>query len=948
MKFKGNFSLIILFVIATFLFSCFKPTTQKKSETKVSPENVQEQKIPIDSSLVRDTLNNGLVYYFKKNNKPKDRLTLRLVVHAGSVLEQKDERGIAHFDEHMAFNGTKHFEKKELVDYLESIGMRFGPDLNAYTSFDQTVYKLQLPTKEDSVVEKGFQILDDWASNISFNHKEIDKERKVIHEEWRSGRGALQRVREQLYPVLFNNSKYARRLPIGKMDVVDSCSYSTLTDFYNRWYRPNLMGVIAVGDYKKEKVDSLIQHYFSDNKNPDNAKERPYPEIPDHQNTKYVVETDSELPRTSLSIYIKHAPVQTQTKSDFRQRLERQIFTRMLRNRYKKITEQSQPPFVRAHVGASQSIHAKEFYLISAGLQAKKIEPALRSLLTEIKKINQQGFNQSELSQAKKEIQQRYNSIYKNRNDLNSRKYVNEYTNNYLFEKPVPGIEWEYKMSQQIIPQIDIQEVNNQSSELITQKNRVVFVAAPKKENIQIPSKNDLKQVVKDVKDSTLKQDKEKTVNKKLFPRDLPLTEIQDKKVYPKINTTEITLSNGVKVVYKPTDFKENQILMRAYSPGGTSLASDSNYLSAAAADDIVNNSGVAKFSESDLREILAGKKVNVSPYISNLTEGLKGSCGTEDVETMFKLINLYFTTPRKDSSGYQSYISKREAQIENRKANPRAAFMDTIRKTLTQNHFRARPPSQNRIKQIQLDSAFKFYQNRFADADDFTFFFTGNIDSNQIVNFSRKYLGNLPSLPRNEKWKDAGIDFPKGKITKSVHKGKAQKSSVMLVYSDKFNWSVQNNKKLKALESILNIRLRKKIREEEGGTYGVRCFTSISRYPDNEYKFYIYFGCSPDRAQELADMILKNIDQLQKSGPSDQNLKKTKNKFIQQRAENLEKNSYWISNLKNYYYYDLNPEKITEEIQYIKSLDQKDIKKTANKFFSNNIVEITLYPGQK
>ena len=937
------FIVISLLLIMVLCNSCITAKVKFKV-IKEEPEKL----LPVDPNVKIGKLENGMTYYIRKNAKPENRLALNLVVNAGAVLEDENQRGLAHLCEHMAFNGTKHFEKHELVNYLESIGIKFGAEINAYTGFDETVYMLDLPTDNDTILNQGFQVLDDWASNVSYDHDEIDKERGVVHEEWRSGNGAGQRIRDKFLPVLFHGSKYAERLPIGLMDVVDNCSYETLKRFYKDWYRPDLMAVVAVGDYEVEEIEKLIKNYFSDNKNPENKKQKEEYKLPDHEETKYVIATDKEMPRTTIYLYIKHETEDKSTLDWYRKSLVKNLFSSMLNARYNELVQQAEPPFLGAFAGESSFIRTKRFYSFGAAVKETEIEKGLETLLIEVKRVENHGFLKNELERTKKQILRSFQSAFNEREKTNSNRYANEYKEFFLTDEPIPGIEWSWGHVQKVLPEITLDEVNKMAKELIIDENRVVIISGPEKEGLIYPTEKELDAIVNNVKTSDIKAYEEEVIDVPLITNIAKAGKVVSTKEHKSIGTTELELSNGIKVFYKITDFQDDQILMSSFSPGGHSLASDEEFIAASYASGIINLSGIGSFDNIALQKKLAGKKVNSSPYISELKEGINGSSSVEDLETMFQLTHLYFTSPRKDETAYKSLMTRQIAMLKNRQANPMSALQDTLTNTLTNNHFRSRPTSVEIIQnEMNLDKSFEFYKERFADADDFTFFFVGNIDPVKLTKYCEIYLGSLPSLPRVDKWKDINENYPTGKIEKDIKAGIDQKSTVVLVYNGEDEWSIKNQKKLGVTKDILNIMLREKIREEESGTYGVSCSASLSRFPENEYQVFIYFGCDPDRAETLSGYILDEIEKLKTAGPSDENMIKVKTTIQRAHEKNLENNKYWLNKINSYVYNSLNLDDMLKEQQFIKDFSKDDIKEAAQKYFDKNIVKIVLYPAQ-
>ncbi len=908
-----------------------------------------EQKIPVDKNITTGKLDNGLKYYIRVNKKPEDRAILRLVVNAGSVLEDKDQQGLAHFVEHMGFNGTKNFKKHELVDYLESIGMKFGPEVNAYTSFDETVYMLDVPTDSAEMLGKGFQILEDWAHNVSFEDDEIDKERGVIVEEWRLGRGARARIMDKQYPVIFKNSMYAERLPIGKMDIVKNFRHNTLRRFYKNWYRPDLMAVVAVGDFNKENIRQLIEKHFSNIKNPADERDRKYFQVPDNKGTLFTIATDPEATQNNVSIYFKH-DVETETMlKDYRKGIVEALYNGILNERLRELSQKADPPFLYAYSGSGRFIRTKDVYVLSAVVKDGGIERGLEAMLTEAERVKQHGFTQSELERQKSAMLRSMEKLYNERDKTESSRLASEYIRNFLNDEPIPGIEYEYEAYKNLLPGITLNEVNKLAGEWMTENNRVVAVGVPEKKDVPVPTKEDLAGVFKKVEESKIAAYEDNVENVPLVKKIPSGSKIIDEKQIDNLGVTEWKLANGVKVVLKPTEFKNDEVLFRGFSEGGSSLVPDDEYIPALTSSALINQSGVGKFDETTLRKMLSGKVVNVSPYIGELSEGIRGSASPKDLETMFQLIYLYFTQPRLDSSSYLSYETRLKSYLANKNLSPEGAFQDTLQVTLAQYHPRREPWTEKTLSKMNLDESLKIYKNRFADASDFTFVFVGNFDKQKIKPFIETYIGGLPSIHRIEHWKNLHIDPPKGVITKEVKKGIEPKSMVNVTFTGPYEWGYQNNYELESMRTVLDIKLREILREEKGGTYGVRVSATGQKVPDQEYNISIMFGCSPARVNELVSSLFNTIDSL-KTIPVD-DIYLTKVKETQKRNWEVEQkeNGYWLNTLQKYYFYNLDLSQILKIESRINSLTKDDIMKTAGKYLNGkNYVKVVLYPQKK
>jgi zinc protease len=932
-----------------FLLAC--AATQRipepeKVTTKASFELTQ--RLPVDPHLTRGTLENGLRYYIRPNRKPEKRAELRLVVNTGSVLEEADQQGLAHFAEHMAFNGTTHFPKHELVNYLESIGMRFGPELNAYTSFDETVYMLQVPTDSAGVVEKAFQVLEDWAHAISFDEQEIDKERGVVVEEWRLGRGAEARMRDKQLPIILKDSRYAERLPIGQKAVLDTFHYATLRRFYSDWYRPDLMAVIAVGDFDSSRIEGLIRHSFSRIPPRKDARERTVFPVPDHGQTFFAIASDSEATRSGVTVYYKQDVREQGTLNAYRQRLIEGLYHGMLHQRLYELTKQPEPPFLYGYSTQGRFIRSKEFALLGAGVKDNGIQGGLETLLTEAARVERYGFTPTELDRQKQEMLRSVEQGYKERDNTTSDRFAAEYIRSYLYDEPIPGIEYEYALQKQLIPEISLQEVNRLAGEWVSERNRVISVNAPEKPGVVVPSEEDLLTVFEAVR------------TKEISPyvdvaSAVPLVEtppvpggIVAGTRIDTLGVTEWKLTNGVRVVLKPTDFKNDEILFTAYSPGGHSLIADSHYVAALTATSVVQEGGIGSFPLIELQKRLAGKVVSVAPWISDLHEGLSGSASPDDVETLFQLIYLYCTAPRQDSVAFLAYRSRMRGVLENRSARPETAFEDTVQVTLTQHHYRARPWSVALLDEMDLRASLDIYRDRFADAGDLTCFFVGNIDTTTIKAFVQTYLGGLPSAGRGETWKDVGMKPPQGVVKKTVNKGREPKSLTQMIFTGPFQWTRQNRYDLDAMAQVLRIKLRDTLREDLGETYGVGVGASPSHYPREAYQMTIGFGCAPEKVEALTRVVFEQLDSLKTFGTTDVYIGKVKEMQRREREVALKENGFWLDGLQASYVHGEDPLNLLRYSELVEGLTPEAVRQAAQRYVkTDNYIKVVLSPEE-
>ncbi len=906
------------------------------------------QRLPVDPAVRAGTLPSGVRYYIRENREPRARAELRLVVKAGSVLEDEDQRGLAHFVEHMAFNGTEHFEKQELVDYLEGIGMRFGPDLNAYTSFDETVYMLTVPTDSAELVATAFQILEDWAHGLTFDPEEIDKERGVVIEEWRLGRGAEARIRDQQLPILFKGSRYAERLPIGAPEVLESFDYETLKRFYRDWYRPDLMALIAVGDFDANEIEELIRRHFADIPMPEHPRERTTFPVPDHDETLFAIATDPEATFNSVAVYWKQPAQAESTVGDYRRSIVESLYNRMLNVRLFELTQQADPPFIGASSSQGRFIGAKEVYALGAGVQENGHERALEVLLTEAWRVDRHGFTATELRREKADLLRFMEQAYAEREKTESSVYAAEYVRAFLYDEPIPGIAYEYELHQQLVPGVRLDEVNRLARAWISERNRVVLVDGSEKQGVSVPGEQDLLAVFDSVDAVEIEPYVDAASEAPLVAHVPEPAEIVEVEEIEEIGMQRWTLANGVRVLLKPTDFKDDEILFSGWSPGGTSLAADDDYVAALTAATLINLGGVGDFRLVDLQKKLAGKAVRVSPGVGALFERIGGNASPRDVETMFQLIYLYFTAPRRDSTAYQSFKSRIQAFLANRSADPTAAFRDTLNATLSQHHFRTRPPSVELYEEMDLDTSYDFYRERFADASDFFFAFVGNFDPDSLRPLIRTYIGGLPALGREETWRDVGIRYPTGVIRKTVYKGIEPKSQTQIVFTGPFEWTRENRYALRALGDVLRIRLREVLREDMGGTYGVTVGGGGTRDPVPDYEFSIGFGTAPERLDELVDAIFLRIDSLKTVGPSQQDIDKVKEMQRRQYELDLRDNDFWLGQLVAAERYGLDPRNVLSYEDLIGGLTVERVREATVRYLNtDNYVQVSLYPEE-
>jgi len=909
------------------------------------------QPIPNDSLLRTGTLPNGMKYYIRKNVKPEHRAELRLAVNAGSVLENDDQQGLAHFNEHMAFNGTKNFAHNDIVNFLELSGVKFGADLNAYTSFDETVYMLQVPTDSERIFNKGIQILEDWSHNLSFDSVEIDKERGVVISERRLGLGALQRMQNQYWPILFQGSRYADRLPIGKLDVLENSKHSSLKQFYADWYRPDLMAVIAVGDFDVDKVEKMIKEKFGAIPARKNEKPRTMYDVPDSKSLLIAKATDKEDPYNIIELVYKHAKEHTRTLADMKRDLENELFSAMLNSRLQEIQKQTNAPFLFAYAGVGGEVRAKDAFTGYASVKDSGMKTGIEALVTECERVKRFGFTASELDRAEKKLLRNAEKAVKEKDKTDSKRYVNEYVQAFLEDEPVASSTFEYNFDKKYLNTITLADMNVVSKEWITNdgQNAVIIIQAPSKDSTLIPSDDAIREIFDGVQKKELKPYVDKVSDKPLMAIKPTPGKVVSEKEIKELGITEWTLSNGIKVVIKPTDFKNDEISFNSFRFGGSSLYPDKDFMSASNAATIIDQSGIGSFNSTALEKMLSGKIVGVTPSISELSEGVSGRCSPQDLETEMQLLNLYFTAPRKDDTAFQAYITQNKGLIENKSADPSSAYNDTVTVTMSSYNYRRRPTTAATLNEIDLNRAFDIYKERFSDAGGFTFFFVGNFKPAELKMMVETYIASLPTKQTNSTWKDIGIVTPTGVISKTVYRGKEPKATVELIFSGPFDYTRKNRMEMQALSSLLSIKLREQLREEMSGVYGVGASGSGSHYPKQQYKFGIFFGCAPERVEELLAATYKEIDSVKNFGCNALNMQKIKETFKRQHEIDLKDNNFWLNTIMQNYYNHENILEIQDFDKYVDGLTSDDFKRLAKQYFNmNNYAKFVLMPEKQ
>jgi zinc protease len=953
MNFNRHFSvtLIALAIVTTSSFAQVKrkPTPSPKSKPVAAPMQVRPTLLPTDPDVLIGKLPNGLTYYIRHNEQPKNRAELYLVVKTGSILETDAQQGLAHFTEHMAFNGTRDYPKNDLVSYLQKSGVRFGADLNARTSFDETVYQLPLPTDSAEVFKNGFNILANWAGYVSFDQAELDKERGVVLEEQRArGKNAQERLGLQTLPVLLNNSRYASRLPIGQESVLKTFDAATIKGFYHDWYRPNLQAVIAVGDFDVKAVEEIIKSKFSLLTNPAGEKPRTEYTVPPTPGTVVKIVTDKEFPYTLAQIVIKHPSTTVKTTANYMQDVRVNLFNYMMGERINELLQKPEPPFLYARANYAALVAKQDAYSSVVVAKPGDLENAVKTLVAETERVRKFGFTLTEIERAKQATLVQMQNAYNERNKTNSANFVREYTQNFLMGEAIPGIDYEYNFVASNINKIGVADMNALASQFISDQNRVIIIEAPENDKDKLPNEKTLLGWI-NTAGVGLTAYVDNVTSRPLMEKTPERGKIVSETADEAIGTTTLTLQNGLKVILKPTQFKNDQILINGYSFGGTSLASDQDFTSANLAAPIIGGSGIADFNQGQLDKMLAGKNVSVSPYISETTQGISASASPKDFETALQLIHLYFTQPRKDQDIWKGNISQTRSVLANRGLDPGSVYQDTVSAVLSNYNMRSMVTTLPNLNAASLDKAYSFYKDRFADASGFTFTFVGNFDAEIIKPYIEAYLGSLPSTNKKETFKDLAIRPAAGQLTKTVYKGLDDKATVQLVFNGAYEYNETNNIQLDALEEVMNIKLTERLREQESGVYAPGVRISYFKIPAGRYTASIYFTCSSANVDKLIAATMDEISKLKLNGATAADIQKFVSEEARSTQVQLKENVFWAGYLGGTSQNGQNPDDILRHVSNLEQVTVESTKQTAAKYLNtSNLLKLILMPEKK
>lgn len=916
-------------------------------------QQMQFPPLPVDKNVRIGQLDNGLTYYIRHNKLPENRAEFYIAQKVGSILEEPQQRGLAHFLEHMAFNGTKNFPGDDkglgVIPWCETVGIKFGTNLNAYTSIDETVYNISnAPIDRAGVLDSCLLILHDWSNYILLKDDEIDKERGVIREEWRSRNSGMLRVYTDLLPTIYPGDKYADCMPIGSIDVINNFPYKDIRDYYHKWYRPDLQGIVIVGDIDVDAVEAKLKAVFADVQKPINPAERTYYPVADNKEPIVAIGTDKEVDDPSIEIYFKQDATPDSEKNNvgyLASQYMTSMISSMLDARLSELVQSANPPFTRASSDYSDFFVAKtkEAFSLSASSKADGIETALKTLLQETERARRFGFTESEYARARANYLQSLESAYNEREKTKHGSYVREYVQNFLNGEPIPGIEAEYAMMNQLAPNIPLQAMNMVMQQLVPDSNQVVIIAGPAKEGLKYPTKEEVISLLKGMKDLDLQAYVDKVSDEPLMKEAPKGGKIISEKEGDIYGSTKLVLSNGVTVYVKKTDFKADEIRMKGTSLGGKSIFPDKDALNFAVMDNVIAVGGLGNFSQVDLTKVLAGKKVSVNAGLGATTENVFGTCSPKDFETMMQLTYLTFTAPRKDTEAFESFKNRMKAQLESAQANPLSSINDSLQKAMYNNHPRVVMMKLEMVDQIDYDRILEMYNDRFKDASDFTFYFVGNIDLETAKPLIAEYLGALPAINRKETFKDTKMSIRKG-VYKNEYAKEQQTptATIVFLYSGKAPYTLKNDILLSFATQVLDMVYTEEVREKEGGTYGVNCYGDLQKYPKEQLLLQIVFQTDPAKKDKLAGIVVDELKKLAAEGPSDVHLQKVKEYMLKKYADNQKENGYWMNNLNDYFYYGMDMTEGYTDI--VNSITAKDIQKFVSDLLKQgNEIEVTM-----
>ncbi len=958
---KSFLTMLLLLAVAATSFAQLGNTAAKPAKKSDLTE-----KVALDKKVRYGKLDNGFTYYVRNNKKPENMIQFRLVSNAGSIMERDDQQGLAHFCEHMAFNGIKGYPHNTMIQKLQEHGVEFGRDINAYTSFDQTVYYVNMPADDPEMVKMGMEILDGWAGNILFDPKEIESERGVIHEEWRGGVGHGDRLRKKTWPIMLKGSLYADRLPIGKEEVIMNFERQSIVDFFNDWYRPDLQAIVVVGDMdnfeyagmKGDKaMEQQIKDVFSSHKfQGEKLLPRLSYEIPDNVEPLIAIATDKEATNTTLEIFWKHKKEPNGTVGAYRSMLVRSLIGMMMNDRFRDVCEKPTAPMMRAGGGYSGFLGREiSVFEVSAAPKENRIEETARLLMQMVKQIDDHGFLQAELDRQKEDLLSTYTKMAKEENKTQTNSLADEYTNHYLDNEPCPGIRQEWKYAKEFIPEITLEECNNLVKSWITDENIVFYLTAPEKDGFKVPTEKEAMAILKDMRNIKTEPWVDNFKDEPLFSEEVKDASAKITKINSVLGYTEYTCPNGVRFVVKKTDYKADEIQISSFSLGGTSLYSDAEAYQAQNAANFIDAGGIANFSATQLSKKLKGMNLSISPFIKDETQGFSGNCSPKDLETTLQLINLYYTAPRKDQEAYERNVENSVQQIKFIRENPQVAFIETYYKTAFPNDKRRVViPSEEQVRGLNLDRMYQIYKERFADSGDQIFFFVGNVDDKDVDLIAR-YLNHLPvnGKQHGENFINRNPKFAEGIQHAEAIKGIERQG--MLIISGQMNVPVseltpRTRIAIKELGDALGMTTLEIIREKNGDAYSPSANFDYELSPEGQVTWMFYIGCDPEKAAKIEKDCIKILKQYAKKGCDQKTLGKVQEQMIVNRGKSKQNNGFWLGEIQSSYRFNESRDfQVNMYEKMVKSITINDIKNVAKKYVNfKNYTVVSLKPESK
>jgi len=936
---------IKLMLVALILTVAFVSTLAQVDSMSMSP-------MPNDESVRSGVLSNGMTYYIKSNQEPKERASFYMIQNVGALLEEDNQNGLAHFLEHMAFNGTEHFPDKGIIDFLERHGVAFGENVNAYTTRNRTVYNISdVPVNKPGILDSCLLILNDWSNYLLLTEEEIDAERVVIKEEWRTRRNAQFRMSSASLKYLLPNSKFAERDVIGDLDVIENFEYDALRDFYHQWYRTDLQAIAMAGDFDAEEMEKKVIDLFSKIPAVENAPERPFYEIPDHDAPIYGMVTDAEAAQTIIQYMVRHRKPDDgpETFMGHRERYIHQLFNSMMGQRMQELVQKGDPPFVDGVINYGDFVRGYEALIVATMPKPNQEELGFSAVLTELERAKRYGFTQGELDRAKAEVLARWEKYYKERDKISNEEHINSYLDNFLEGDAYPSTEFGYQAVQAILPTITLADFMLRLSQWITDQNQVLVVQGPEGDGVEHLSEAASMAILEQVAAADLEPYQDEELAESLVSSEPAPAAVVSEKKLEVLDAVEWTLENGARVIFRQVAYEKDQVQIRAYSKGGSSLYGDDDVPTTDMLTSLIPMYGVGDFDAMGLQKMLTGKNISLQLSLRNLSEGLNGTASPKDMEAMMQLLYLHFNQPRFDKEAHDAIVSRWMAQVENMNNNPQKVMSDSLILIVSNYHPRTRVVDQEFLQDINYERIEVVYRDRFADASDFFFIIVGNMEQEEVKLLAQKYIGSIGDLDRSETWVDHKVYEPEGIVEKIIPLAlETPKANVNIVINQEMMHSPYNQMVMRIIEGILDLRYMESIREEEGGTYGVGIRTSLSKWPVEKASMQINFDCDPERAADLKKKVFAELEKLASEGPSEVDLSKTTENILKGRQESKEHNSYYLSILFSYYLYGINFDDPVNYEDIVNGLMPNDVKKVMQAFYDDpNIIDVVFVPKE-